>query len=65
MARHTSWKKSRKTKAQYRRIPYITLYRPYEHNECGFVITEKEIDELAYIWDTYRPLLFPHLVPTL
>lgn len=49
------WKDQRKTRRQYKRTPSFNLFKPYEVDECGIVITNEQIDELFYLFNTYEP----------
>lgn len=51
------WKDQSKRRHQYHRIPHFDLYCPFERDECGFVVTDEQIDELFYLVTTY-PAIF-------
>ena len=47
-----SWKKYRKQ--QYHNIPHFDLFEPFEHDECGIVVTNKQISDMHYLLTHYE-----------
>lgn len=51
------WKDQSKRRSQHRRTPHFDLYKPFEQDECGFIVTDAEIEQLCHLVETY-PRLF-------
>lgn len=56
LRKHASrcWKDQSKRRNQYKRVPHFDLFERYEHDECGVIMTDVDVEQMCYLLNTYK-----------